>query len=600
MKIPASWLRHAPVRRGLRKLRRRLSIGKYHLQVWKNRDRTSRIITRFRTSVSAEIEHPAIRIWSTNGQVERAYLESQTETSRCLPDEPGSPAFLYLDTGDLDKFPATHLESLVLALAAEPLAYAISSYAKPPSDPDRWALELDPKIEGIATTLFRSDERTDRDPRSPARVLGRFVAHTTSERPFHPSLDVAGTHPLGPYLLREDQPDGELIDLPWHEVHRVLRGLPTTPGPPTVLFLLPYLAVGGAERLLFQLLQSLNRPHRALIVTLEPHLESRGTTLDEARKLTPYVYNLGEWLPREARMSAVKHLLRRYEVRTLFCWNGASDFYDQLPILREEFPTLRILNQLFNHEGGWMDHYSRSVVDAVDLHVSINSRITSALAKRWNVPSKKLTEVQHAIDLPALRTGAERDQLRRERRKELGLPVDSLVVGSFCRLHPQKRPFDVLALARVLNAQNVYFILVGGGPLDEAIDSELRDRPIPNLLRLPMQRDPSPLFDALDLCLLTSEYEGLPVFLLEGLARNLPFVAPAVGDIPDLCVGGAGRTVERPGDLVGLTREILFYQDPRQREIAGGTGRSRVEQSYSLERYTAEYSEAIFPKGESR
>jgi glycosyltransferase involved in cell wall biosynthesis len=406
----------------------------------------------------------------------------------------------------------------------------------------------------------------------------------------------------GPYQLRPPLTagirgafDSRLVLSPVQPVHQVLGALPVVPGPPTVLFVLPYLAVGGAERLLLQLIAGLGTSLRSLVVTLEPHLASHGQTLDEARLLTDFVYTLGDWLPREARMSALRHLIRRYEVKTLFGWNGATDFYDQLTEIRRQWPQLRILNQLFNHRGGWMEHYSQAVVDAVNLHVAINGPIRQALVERWKLPPTDVVQIDHAVALPDALPHLACEKRRRASRLELGIPLDAVLVGTFGRLHPQKRPLDVVATARRLSNQSIHFLLVGGGPLDDAVDSELRRHPLANLTRLPLHQDVSALFDAIDLCLMTSEYEGLPLFLLEGLARGIPCVAPAVGDIPHLLGEGGGRTV-RVGDIEELASAILELSDPQIRRTEGEAGRRRIERDYSLGRYVEQYRRAIFPQ----
>jgi len=132
------------------------------------------------------------------------------------------------------------------------------------------------------------------------------------------------------------------------------------------------------------------------------------------------------------------------------------------------------------------------------------------------------------------------------------------VVATFARMHPQKRPFDVIRLARRMANRNLHFLLVGGGPLDHAVDRELARRPLYNLTRLPFRHDTDELFEAVDICLLVSEYEGLPVFLLEGMARSLPCVATAVGDIPTCCRRAAGwwraRQATSPGSSAPSSR----------------------------------------------
>jgi glycosyltransferase involved in cell wall biosynthesis len=162
-------------------------------------------------------------------------------------------------------------------------------------------------------------------------------------------------------------------------------------------------------------------------------------------------------------------------------------------------------------------------------------------------------------------------------------------------MHPQKRPLDVVRLARRMANRNVHFLLVGGGPLDRAVDRELARRPLHNLTRLPFRHDTDELIEAADVCLLASEYEGLPVFLLEGMARGIPCVATAVGDIPHLLADGGGLVSGQPGDIAGLERAVEALVDDRRRADEGERARARVMADFGLDRYVREYERAIFP-----
>ena len=201
-----------------------------------------------------------------------------------------------------------------------------------------------------------------------------------------------------------------------------------------------------------------------------------------------------------------------------------------------------------------------------------------------------------APDCPECGAPEPRNEARRTRlRRELGVDDDTVVVGSFIRMHPQKRPLDIIRLARRLADDKIHFFLVGGGPLDDAVNREIaRVRP-PNLTRWPLQQDATPLYDAIDLCLMTSDFEGLPVFLLDGLARGIPCVATAVGDIPMLLRDGGGTVVDRPGDLDALAAAIRTYLDPEHRQTEGERGRQTVVTRFGLERYVEAYEAVMFP-----
>jgi glycosyltransferase involved in cell wall biosynthesis len=496
----------------------------------------------------------------------------------------------------LDKLPPNHIEAMLMSAAAENLSWVAAGWAPPARGrygPSGIALR-DPEVPESTHLLLRRPGATH-TRRSP--VVGRVLPHITSVERCD-GLSPIAEHALasGPYRIQPQMAGEAVVENPWFPVDEVLAGLPSFDGPPTALFLLPFLAVGGAERLLFELMAGLGGRYRLLIATTDPHLEAHGQTVDRARQLSPFVYTLGDWLPRDAVPSAIRHLIRRFRVASLVCWNGSVIFHDEVVPLRRRFPRLRIVNQLFNHEGGWIEHTTPASIRAIDAQIAVNTPIARALTADHGVPDDRVITIHHAVGPAAPRNDNRRARLRRE----LGVDETTMVVGTFVRMHSQKRPLDIIALARRMTNEKVHFFLVGGGPLDDAVNREIaRNRP-PNLTKWPLQADAGPLYDAIDLCLMTSEFEGLPVFLLDGLARGIPCVATAVGDIPLLLRDGGGSVVEQPGDLDGLAAALRPYHDLDHRRTEGEKGRRAVETRFGLDRYVAAYEAAIFrPSGDS-
>ena len=530
----------------------------------------------------------------------RRWLEAQSETSAVVVEPEGAPTTPYLlafDAGCEDQS-VVFLESLLLVAATLDLPWVVGGWA--PASPGH-----EPTVALHSTSPEATLPRLLRSPAesSPRRTeaVGRSVPQITTPCP---GEGVSASPPLGsplatrpqgavegPWHLRGDV-TAKVVHTPCHDVEAVLADLPSFDGPPAILFLLPFLAVGGAERLLFDLLPGLAE-RRIVVVTVEPHRAQLGQTVDRCRELTPYVYTLGDWLPREAHDGALRHLLRRHRVETLVSWNGTVLFYDQVASWRQRFPDLRIFHQLYNHTGAWTDRCGPRLAQVVDGHLAVNRAIVEGLRAR-RMPDDRIALVHHGVAIPELPSAGERSERRRRARRQLGLPEDATVAGTFIRFHRQKRPLDLVALAA--RRPDLHFLLVGGGPLEAEVADEIERHALPNLTRLPLRDDLDTLYDALDLCLMTSSYEGLPVFLLDGLARALPAVATAVGEIPELLADGGGEMVERPGDLAAFGRAFDRLADPQERERRGAVGRRTVAERFGLDAYRRRYRRLLLPE----
>ncbi len=580
------------LRRTGRAIRRELSILKYRVLHILGTRAPAKVVPMSEQGPDLPLSHPMVGIVAPSGiDTERLteILARQTETSWTL--EPGAidtAPWLWCPGPGIEDLETCHLESLVLAATALDLTMTIGGWAFPEGAigrPDN----VDP---GNLALMRRPGTRAVSEP-----IQGALIPQITQETPAIPIAPPS--HQSGPFVLNHKGGPGAVIRLPVHDVHARLASLPTEAGPPAVLFVAPYLAIGGAENLLLDLIEGLTPEHRILVVTLDPHRKELGQTVDRCRRLTPHVYTLGDWLPREARIDTLCHLIRRWQVEVLVSWNGTVDFYDHALEMKQQFPDLRILAQLYNHEGGWVDRTTSTLLTELDGHLAVNDRISRALIDR-GAPENRVHTVHHGVRIPKAVSEADRIQRRRTRRAELGLPEEAVVVGTFIRLHRQKRPLDIVRLARKLRSSRLHFLLVGGGPETRAVEAEiLRDSP-ENLLRLPLQTETLHLYDALDICLLTSEYEGLPVFLLDGLAREIPCVATAVGEIPELLHDGGGILVDRPGDIDALADALLSLEDPEQRQSQGQRGRRTVEDRFGLDTYVKSYQRLMFPSHHGR
>jgi glycosyltransferase involved in cell wall biosynthesis len=103
--------------------------------------------------------------------------------------------------------------------------------------------------------------------------------------------------------------------------------------------------------------------------------------------------------------------------------------------------------------------------------------------------------------------------------------------------------------------------------------------------------NPEDFYPAMDVFLLTSLFEGVPLVLLEAMACGVPAVCTAVGAIPRLLRNGAGVAIARKGfDLDEAERELFAAKmieiatSPKCCEM-GRTGRDIVVKQHSMTRY---------------
>lgn len=179
---------------------------------------------------------------------------------------------------------------------------------------------------------------------------------------------------------------------------------------------------------------------------------------------------------------------------------------------------------------------------------------------------------------------------RTESREMLGLPPESPVVGTVAVFREQKRLSDWLAAAHDIRSRrpDTRFLLVGDGPTRndlERLTSELGLRDA--VLFTGLVEDVRPALSAMDVYLMSSEFEGLPVALLEAMAMGRPVVSTAVGGVKEAVVDGESGVLVTALDPDLLAQAVEKLLDSRrERTRLGAEARARVQNHFSLQSMT--------------
>jgi glycosyltransferase involved in cell wall biosynthesis len=195
--------------------------------------------------------------------------------------------------------------------------------------------------------------------------------------------------------------------------------------------------------------------------------------------------------------------------------------------------------------------------------------------------------VRYPVDLGAF-TPDGRQRVRREVRGKLGLPEDAYVIVSVMRLAPQKAPLDLIAAAQIaVQARpNLYFLLIGGGELEDQVRAEIKARGLEaNVRMLGVRRDVPSLLKGADLFALASVWEAMGIVYLEASAVGLPCVGTRVGGAPEAVDDGVTGLLVPPADPRALAHAILrTVDDPELAQQFGRAGRKKA-QEFGIDTY---------------
>ena len=174
-------------------------------------------------------------------------------------------------------------------------------------------------------------------------------------------------------------------------------------------------------------------------------------------------------------------------------------------------------------------------------------------------------------------------------RADFDIDDDAVVFGAAMRLTEQKNPLGLVAAFAHVAAQlpRAVLAIAGDGPLRAAIVQAARAQGVEQRIRLVgVCADMARFYTMLDVFVLPSHYEGLPLSLLEAMAAGRRIVATRVGQVPRV-IDGLDIEMVPPGDVPALARTMCAAA---QRPACTALVRERIVERYSTVRMAHAYA----------
>jgi len=198
----------------------------------------------------------------------------------------------------------------------------------------------------------------------------------------------------------------------------------------------------------------------------------------------------------------------------------------------------------------------------------------------------KVDVIRNAVDWAHLATTRTRADVRRS----LNLPLDRPVAGMIGRLTEQKGHamlFDALAQTPAL--QKMHLIVAGDGDLRESLRNRAEALGLSSRVHfLGVRRDVGDLLNAIDVFVLPSLWEGLPLALILAMGAGVPVVATRVAGVPEVVEDGRTGLLVPPADAQELGRAVAhLVTDPAAGRRLADNARQAVLPRFGVEGWVA-------------
>ena len=264
-------------------------------------------------------------------------------------------------------------------------------------------------------------------------------------------------------------------------------------------------------------------------------------------------------------------------------------------------PSMRTVHGAPEHQAPWWQMPKR-IIRALDRLTAIYTqrRIIAvsedlAVSLRKTFPAEKIRIIENGIDLNSLSN----HRVKSTSAFEAG--TDILRIGLAGRLVPVKRVDLFIRTARYIQDNypdlKAEFYIFGDGPLRDELEALSRTLNTDNIIHFEGHCDDiSKRLQNLDILMLTSDHEGLPMILLEAMGLKVPVIGHATGGIPVLLDHGSCGALVSNHCPEGYAVEIhRLSQSVIARSKLSEAALQRVKSHYSAEenarKYLSQYNE---------
>jgi glycosyltransferase involved in cell wall biosynthesis len=361
-----------------------------------------------------------------------------------------------------------------------------------------------------------------------------------------------------------------------------------------VLHVVPSFGLGGMERIICSLINRTSYCYRHEVLVLYDKTSAREwlersdvqiTCMYRSLHQLKYLFNL-------------YHIFQEKKPFILMSYNWGST--DAIWIAR-----LLGLNKIIHSEHGFnidesvSTSFKRNIMRFLVYRLSsrlivVSHELKLLMKTQYFLNEDRVTLIENGIDTERYTpNSSERVRIR----KSLGIQNDDLVIGFSGRLDPIKNFELMLEIFSEYkySDKKFKFMIVGDGPEKEFIQKKCLEKHLEDhLLLLGEKKDVVPYLRAMDVFLLTSFREQMPMTILEAMAVALPVISTNVGEVSRIISDGQeGFVLDGKSAPSVFATTLLELRDQESRRKMGEASRRKVINAFREEQMIQQYKNLI-------
>lgn len=347
-------------------------------------------------------------------------------------------------------------------------------------------------------------------------------------------------------------------------------------------FIICSLPFGGAERLVLNLIQNLDKNifniHLITIMGgggLLPEFEKLNITIKIFHKKTKFglgvIFKIKKYLVKEKIVLVHTHLF-------------AGDTWGRLAARLAHVPIIISTEHNINLDEGKLKKIIKKILSNFSQKiVAVSNQVKKYQVEVEKIPTHKLMVINNGInlaDFPFYPKSIKRDP--------------TLVLGVIGRLEPQKGQIVALQAAQQLENQGIkaQLIIKGNGSLKNYLLKKAVELKLKNIVWEEASTEVSSFYQRLDFLIIPSLWEGFGLVALESMASNTPVIASRVGGLTDIIKDNYNGFLFTPGDYLALADLIKNLSKKYETlEEIKTSARLTVEQNFDITKTVEQYQD---------
>ena len=281
------------------------------------------------------------------------------------------------------------------------------------------------------------------------------------------------------------------------------------------------------------------------------------------------------------KVSGVINYCKEHNIDLIHCHLPWAGFLGRLVHFKTGIPLVYTEHNMQERYHPITKELNKRTFNSQNLAIGVSDDVSNSIIKNIN-PKIKVRTILNGVNTEKYI----RDYNDQSIRREYGIPKDAFVIGLVSVFRFQKRIKEWLEVFKRFTdgKENIFGLIVGAGPLEEEITAALNDLGLKDtVIMTGLQENTKPFYNAMDVFMMSSSFEGLPIALLEAMSMECAIISTDAGGIKEVIRNDRDGIIVEVDEWKLLSGKLsTLYNNPDTLKKYQLSARKRVVNDFSL------------------